>query len=93
MDPEGQLLVWDRHVLLCELRGAVHHVPVELDADYRQFAMWCTADSEHVIFIAGATVLVRGVTLRALGVAPGTLLEMRVRLGTRNRWRHWPSSG
>ena len=35
LDPEGQLLVWDRHVLLCDLRGAVHQVPVQLDNDDR----------------------------------------------------------
>ena len=80
LDPEGQLLVWDRHVSLRDLRGAVHQVPVELDADYRQFAAWCTEGPEHVIFIAGATVLVRDVTLRDQGVAPGMLLEMRARL-------------
>ena len=80
LDPEGQLLVWGRLFLLPDSRGAVHQVPVELDADYRQFAAWCTKDPEHVIFVAGATVLVRGVTLRAQGVAPGMLLEMRARL-------------
>ena len=37
LDPEGQLLVWDRHVLLRD-RGAVHRVPVHMDRDYRQFA-------------------------------------------------------
>ena len=42
LDPEGQLLVWDRHVLLRDLRGAVHQVPVQLDKDYKQFAAWCT---------------------------------------------------
>ena len=80
LDPEGQLLVWDRHVLLPDLRGAVHQVPVQLDDDYRQIAAWCTERPEHVIFIAGATVLVRSVSLRDHGVAPGLLLEMRARL-------------
>ena len=78
--PEGQLLVWDRHVLLRDLRRAVHQVPVELDADYRQFTVWCTDDPEHIIFIAGPTVLVKDVTLRHRGVTPGMLLEMRARL-------------
>ena len=40
LDPEGQLLVWDRHVLLRDLRGAVHQVPVHMDRDCRQFAAW-----------------------------------------------------
>ena len=80
LDPEGQLLVWDRHVLLRDLRGAVHQVRVQLDRDYRQFAAWCPEQPKHVIFIAGATVLVRNVSLRDLGVAPGMLLEMRARL-------------
>ena len=35
LDPEGQLLVWDGHLLLRGLRGAVHQVPVQLDKDYR----------------------------------------------------------
>ena len=38
LDPRGQLLVWDRHILLCDLRGAVHQVPVQVDTDYRHFA-------------------------------------------------------
>ena len=80
LDPEGQLLVWDRHVLLRDLRGAVHQVPVQLDNDNRQFAAWCREQPEHVIFVAGATVLVRNVSLRDLGVTPGMLLEMRTRL-------------
>ena len=80
MDPEGQLLVWDRHVLLRDLRGAVHHVPVQLDKDHRHFAAWCPEQPEQVIFVAGATVLVRNVSLRDLGVAPGMLLDMRARL-------------
>ena len=80
LDPEGQLLVWHRHVLLRDLRGAVHQVPVQLDKDYRQFAAWCPAQNENVIFIAGATVLVRNVSLRDLGVILGMLLEMRARL-------------
>ena len=41
LDPERQLLVWDRHVLLRNLRGAVHQVSVHMDRDYRQFAAWC----------------------------------------------------
>ena len=53
---------------------------MQLDKDYRQFAAWCPEQREHVIFIAGATVLVRNVSLRDLGVAPGMLLEMRARL-------------
>ena len=80
LDPEGQLLVWDRHVLLRDLRGAVHQVPVHMDRDYRQFAAWCTDQLENVIFIAGATVLLNNVSLRDLGVVPGMLLEMRARL-------------
>ena len=75
LDPEGQLLVWDGHVLLRDLRGAVHQVPVQLDNDYR-----CAERPEHVIFITGATVLVRNLNLRDLGVAPWMLLEMRARL-------------
>ena len=73
LDPEGQLPVWDRHVLLRDLRGAVHQVPVQLDEDYRQFAAWCPEQLENVIFIAGATVLVRNVSLQDLGVIPGML--------------------
>ena len=92
LDPEERLLVWDRHVLLRDLRGAVHQVPLQLDADYRQFAAWCAEQPEHVIFIAGATVLVRNVTLRDHGVAPGMLLEMRARL-TGGGWRLTPASG
>ena len=80
LDPEGQLLVWDRHVLLRDLQGAVHQVPVQMDRDCRQFAAWCPKQLENVIFIAGATVLVRNVSLRDLGVIPGMLLEMRARL-------------
>ena len=80
LDPEGQLLVWDRHVLLRNLRGAVHQVPVQLDKDYRRFAAWCPEQLENVIFIAGATMLVRNVSLRDLGVIPGMLLEMRARV-------------
>ena len=80
LDPEGQLLVWDRHVLLRDLQGAVHQVPVQMDRDCRQFAAWCPDRLENVIFIAGATVLVRNVSLRDLGVIPGMLLEMRARL-------------
>ena len=76
----SHLLVWDRHALLRDLRGAIHQVPVQLDADYQQFAAWCTEQPEHGIFIAGATVLERNVTLRDHGVAPGMLLEMRARL-------------
>ena len=76
-EPEGQLLVWDRHVLLRDLRGALRQVPVQLDKEYRQFAAWCPEQPENVIFIAGATVLVRNVSLRDLGVAPGMLLELR----------------
>ena len=80
LDPEGQLLVWDRQVLLQDLRGAVHQVPVHMDRDYRQFAAWCPDQLENVIFIAAATVLLNNVTLRDLGVVPGMLLEMRARL-------------
>ena len=80
LDPEGQLLVWDRHVLLRDLQGAVHQVPVQMDRDCRQFAAWCPEQLGNVIFIAGATVLVRKVSLRDLGVIPGMLLEMRARL-------------
>ena len=80
LDPEGQLLVWDRHVLLRDLRGAVHQVPVHMDRDYRQFAAWCPDQLENVIFIAGATVLLNNVSLRDLGVVPDMLLEMRARL-------------
>ena len=79
LDPEGQLLVWDRHVLLQDRRGAVHQVPVHMDRDYRQFVAWCPDQLENVIFIAGATVLLRNVSLRNLGVVPG-MLEMRARL-------------
>ena len=80
LDPEGQLLLWDRHVLLRDLRGAVHRIPVHMDRDYRQFAAWCPDQLENVIFIAGATVLVNSVSLRDLRVVPGMLLEMRARL-------------
>ena len=80
LDLEGQLLVWDRHVLPRDLRGAVHQVPVHMDRDYRQFAAWCPDQLENVIFIAGATVLLNNVSLRDLGVVPGMLLEMRARL-------------
>ena len=80
LDPEGQLLVWDRHLLLRDLRGTVHQVPVHMDRDYRQFAAWCPDQLENVIFIAGATVLLNNVSLRDLGVVPGMLLEMRARL-------------
>ena len=80
LDPEGQLLVWDRHVLLRDLQGAVHQVPVHMDRDYRQFAAWCPDQLENVIFIAGATVLLSNLSLRDLGVMPGMLLEMRARL-------------
>ena len=80
LDPEGQLLVWDRHVLLRDLRGAVHQVPVHMDRDYRQFAAWCPDQLENVIFIAGATVLLNNVSLRDLGVVLGMLLEMSARL-------------
>ena len=80
LDPEGQLLVWDRHVLLRDLQGAVHQVPVQMDRDCRHFATWCPKQLENVIFRAGATVLVRNVSLRDLGVVPGMLLEMRARL-------------
>ena len=80
LDPEGQLLVWDRHVLLRDLRGAVQQVPVHMDRDYRQFAAWCPHQLETVIFIAGATVLLNNVSLRDLGVVPGMLLEMRAQL-------------
>ena len=82
LDVEGQLLVWDCHVLLRDLRfrGAVHQVPVHMDGDYGQFAAWCPDQLENVIFIAGATVLVKSVSLRDLGVVPGMLLEMRARL-------------
>ena len=86
LDPEGQLLVWDRHVLLRDLQGAVHQVPVHMDRDYRQFAAWCPDQLENVIFIAGATVLLSNVSLRDLGVVPGMLLEMRARL-TGGGWR------
>ena len=51
-----------------------------MDRDCRQFAAWCPDQLENVIFIAGATVLVRNVSLRDLGVIPGMLLEMRARL-------------
>ena len=77
LDPEGQLLVWDRHFLLRDPQGAVHQVPVQMDRDCGQFAAWCPHQLENVIFIAGATVLVRNVSLRDLGVIPGMLLEMR----------------
>ena len=50
---------------------------MQLDKDYRQFAAWCPEQTENVIFIAGATLLVRNVSLRDLGVTPGMLLEMR----------------
>ena len=80
LDPEGQSLIWDRHVLLQDLQGAVHQVPVQMDRDCRQFEAWCPEQLENVIFIPGATVLVRNVSLRALGVIPGMLLEMRTRL-------------
>ena len=80
LDPEGQLLVWDRHVLLRDLQGAVHQIPVQMDGDCKQFAAWCPEQLENVIFIAGATVLVRNVSLRDLGVIRGMLLEMRARL-------------
>ena len=80
LDPEGQLLVWDRHVLLRDLQGAVHQVPVQMERDCRQFAAWCLDRLENVIFIAGAMVLVRNVSLRDLSVIPGMLLEMRARL-------------
>ena len=80
LDPEGQLLVWDRLVLLRDLRRAVHQVPVHIDRDYRQFAAWCVDQLENVIFIAGATVLLNNVSQRDLGVVPGMLLEMRARL-------------
>ena len=89
LDPEGQLLVWYRHVLLRHLRAAVHHVLVQLDKDYRQFAAWCSQQLENVIFIAGATVLVRNVSLRDLGVISGMLLEMRARL-TGRAWNSHP---
>ena len=79
-DPEGQLLAWDRHILPCDLRGAVQQVPVQLHNDYRQFAAWYPEQPGHVIFIPGATLLVRNVSLRDLGPAPGMLLEMRGRL-------------
>ena len=80
LDPEGQSLVWDRHVLLRDLQGVVHQVLVPMDRDCNQFAAWCPEQLEDVIFIAGATVLVRNVGLRDLGVIPGMLLEMRARL-------------
>ena len=80
LDPEGQSPVWDRHVLLRDLQGVVHQVPVQMDTDCTQFAAWCSKQLENVIFIAGATVLVRNASLRDLGVIPGMLLEMRARL-------------
>ena len=58
----------------------MHQVPVHMDGDYRQFAAWWPDQLENVIFIAGATVLVKSVSLRDLGVVPGMLLEMRARL-------------
>ena len=78
LEPEGRLLVWDRHVLQRDLQGAVHQV--QMDSECRQFAAWCPDQLENAIFIAGATVLVRNVSLRDLGVIPGMLLEMRARL-------------
>ena len=89
LDPEGKLLVWDRHVLLRDLQGAVHQVPVQMDRDRGQFAAWCPKQLENVIFIAGATVLVRNLSLRDLGVIPGMLLEMRARL-TGGAWDSHP---
>ena len=53
LDPEGQLLVWGRHVLLRDLRGAVHRVPVQLNADYQQFAACCTEQREYVLHRGG----------------------------------------
>ena len=53
LDPEGRLLVWDRHILLRDVRRAVHQVPVQLDKDYRQFAGWCPEQPDHVIIIEG----------------------------------------
>ena len=80
LDPEGQILVSDRQVLLWDPRGAEHQVPVHMDRDYRQFAAWCPDQLENVIFIAGATVLLNNVSLGDLGVVPGMLLETRARL-------------
>ena len=57
-----------------------HQVPVHMDRDCSQFAAWCAKPLENVIFIAGATVKVRNVSLRDLAVIPGMLLEMRARL-------------
>ena len=53
---------------------------MQLDKDYRQFAAWCPEQPKNVIFIARATLLVRNVSLRDLGVTAGMLLEMRARL-------------
>ena len=55
-------------------------MPLQLDKHYRQFAAWCPEQLEDVIFIAEATVLVRSVRLRDLGVIPWMLSEMRARL-------------
>ena len=66
--------------MLRDLQGAVHQVPVHMDRDHRQFATWCPDQLQKVIFIAGATVLVKSVSLRDLGVVPIMLLEMRARL-------------
>ena len=58
LDPEGQLLMWDRHVLLRDLRRDVYEVPVELDADCRQFVAWHGERLQHVMVVARVQMLV-----------------------------------
>ena len=61
-------------------KGPVNQLPVQMDRDCKQFAAWSPEQLENVIFIAGATVLVRNVSLQDLGVIPCMLLEMRAQL-------------
>ena len=53
---------------------------MEVDADCRQFVAWHGEKLEHVMVVAGATALVPGTTLRAKGVVPGMMIELKAQM-------------
>ena len=70
MDAEGQQLMWEKHVLLQDLKADVCEVYTDFDKDCSPITRLCGKKGNATMVIAGATILVEGTSFREQGL-PG----------------------
>ena len=80
LEAEGQQLLWDKHVMMHDLRGDVYQVYTAFDEYCSQFTRQYGPKGCRTTVIVGATVLVKGVSLRQQGVVPSMRIELRMKL-------------